>query len=49
MSMSNTEKAVKDVRCKTRRKFSTGEKIRIVLDGFSKKASVRNDEGHLSS
>jgi transposase len=49
MSMSNTEKAVKDVRRKTRRKFSSEEKIRIVLDSFSKKTSVRNDEGHLSS
>ena len=35
MSMSNTEKAVKDIRRKTRRKFSTEEKIRIVLDGCS--------------
>ena len=34
MSMSNTEKAVKDIRRKTRRKFSTEEKIRIVLDGL---------------
>ena len=30
MSMSNTEKTVKDIRRKTRRKFSTEEKIRIV-------------------
>ena len=29
MSMSNTEKTVKDIRRKTRRKFSTEEKIRI--------------------
>ena len=35
MSMSNTEKnAVKDIRRKTRRKFSTEEKIRIVLEGL---------------
>ena len=34
MSMSNTEKTVKDIRQKTRRKFSTEEKIRIVLDGL---------------
>ena len=34
MSMSNTEKTVKDIRRKTRRKFSTEEKIRIVLDGL---------------
>ena len=35
MSMSNTEKKVKDIRRNTRRKFSTEEKIRIVLDGLS--------------
>jgi len=34
MSMSNTEKHVKDIRLKTRRKFSSEEKIRINLDGF---------------
>ena len=34
MSMSNTEKTVKDIRRKTRRKHSTEEKIRIVLDGL---------------
>ena len=34
MSMSNTEKKVKDIRRNTRRKFSTEEKIRIVLDGL---------------
>lgn len=31
MSMSNTEKSVKEIRRKTRRKFSTEEKIRTVL------------------
>ena len=40
MSMSNTEKAVKDIRRKTRRKFSTEEKIRIVLDGLRGESSV---------
>ena len=30
MSMSNTEKTVKDIRRNTRRKFSTEEKIRTV-------------------
>ncbi|NQX87858.1 MAG: transposase [Halioglobus sp.] len=40
MSMSNTEKTVKDVRRKTRRKFSTEEKIRIVLDGLHGECSV---------
>ena len=34
MSMSNTEKVVKDIRRKTRRKLLTEEKIRIVLDGL---------------
>ena len=33
MSMSNTEKTVKDVRRKTRRKFSTEEKIGVAPDG----------------
>ena len=32
--MSNTEKTVKDIRRKTRRKLSTEEKIRIDLDGL---------------
>ena len=35
MSMSNTEKHVKDIRRNTRRKFSSEEKIRIVLDEYS--------------
>jgi transposase len=34
MSMSNTKKVVKEIRRQTRRKFSTEEKIRIVLDGL---------------
>ena len=40
MSMSNTEKVVKDIRRKTRRKFSTEEKIRIVLDGLRGECAV---------
>jgi hypothetical protein len=36
MSMSNTTKRVKEIRRKTRRKFSSEEKIRIVLDGLHK-------------
>ena len=40
MSMSNTEKAVKDIRRNTRRKYSTEEKIRIVLDGLRGEDSV---------
>ena len=36
MSMSNTEKTVKDIR----RKFSTEEKIRIVLDGLRGESSI---------
>jgi transposase len=34
MSMSNTNKRVKEIRRKTRRKFSLEEKIRIVLEGL---------------
>ncbi|MDG2048513.1 MAG: hypothetical protein P8J79_14980 [Halioglobus sp.] len=40
MSMSNTEKKVKDIRRNTRLKFSTEEKIRIVLDGTSAPSSA---------
>ena len=40
MSMSNTEKAVKDILRKTRRKFSAEEKIRIVLDGLRGESSI---------
>ena len=40
MSMWNTEKTVKDICRKTRRKFSTEEKIRIVLDGLRGESSV---------
>jgi transposase len=38
--MSNTEKHVKDIRRKTRRKFSSEEKIRIVLDRIRGEYSV---------
>jgi len=40
MSMSNTEKHVKDIHRNTRRKFSSEEKIRIVLDGIRGEYSV---------
>ena len=40
MSMSNTEKAVKDIRHNTRRMFSTEEKIRIVLNGLRGESSI---------
>ena len=40
MSMSNTEKTVKDIRRNTRRKFSTEEKIRIVLEGLRGESSI---------
>ena len=40
MSMSNTEKTVKDIRRKTRRKHSTEEKIRIVLEGLRGEMSI---------
>jgi hypothetical protein len=34
MSVSNTTKRVKEIRRKTHRKFSSEEKIRIVLEGL---------------
>ncbi|MFT6956970.1 MAG: transposase [Halieaceae bacterium] len=40
MSMSNTENAVKDIRRNIRRKFSSEEKIRIVLDGLRGECSI---------
>lgn len=40
MSMSNSEKQVKDIRRRTRRKFSSEEKIRIVLDGLRGEYSI---------
>ncbi len=40
MSMSNTEKIVKDIWRKTRRSFSTEEKIRIVIDGLRGELSI---------
>ena len=40
MSMSNTETAVKDIHRKTRRKHSTEEKIRIVLEGLRGEMSI---------
>jgi len=40
MSMSNIEKIVKDIRRNTRRKFSTEEKIRIVLEGLRGESST---------
>ena len=48
MCMSNTEKTVKDIRRNTRRKFSTEEKVRIVLDALRGESSIaelylRND------
>ena len=43
MSMSNTEKTVKDIRRKTRRKHSTEEKIRIVLEGLRGEMSIRRE------
>ena len=40
MSMSNTTKRVKEIRSNTRRKFSSEEKIRIVLDGLRGESSI---------
>ena len=41
MSVSNTTKRVKEIRWKTRRKFSSEEKIRIVLEGLRGECSGR--------
>ena len=40
MSMSNTTKRVKEIRRKTLRKFSSEEKIRIVLEGLRGEGSI---------
>ena len=40
MSMSNTEKTVKDILRKIRRKHSTEEKIRVVLEGLRGEMSI---------
>jgi len=40
MSVSNTTKRVKEIRRKTRRKFSSEEKIRIVLEGLRGEGSI---------
>ena len=40
MSMFNTEKTLKDIRRKTRRKHSTEEKIRIVPEGLRGEMSI---------
>ena len=40
MSMSSSEKQVKEIRRNTRRKFSSEEKIRIVLDGLRGEYSI---------
>jgi len=44
MSRSNTTKRVKENRRKTHRKFSSGEKIRIVLDGLRGESSIARFE-----
>ncbi len=40
MSVSNTTKRVKEIRRKTRRKFSSEEKTRIVLEGLPGECSI---------
>jgi hypothetical protein len=40
MSVSNTTKRVKEIRRKTRCKFSSEEKIRIVLEGIRGECSI---------
>ena len=47
MSLSNTEKHVKDIRRKTRRKFSSEEKIRIVLDGVRRQNLLDRSDSSL--
>ena len=39
-SVSNTTKRVKEIHHKTRRKFSSEEKIRIVLEGVRGESSI---------
>jgi transposase-like protein len=48
MSMSNSEKRVKGIRRNTRRKFSTEEKIRIVLSGLRDESSIAELYGKAS-
>ncbi len=40
MNMSNTTKRAREIHRKTRRKFSSEEKIRIVLDGLRGESSI---------
>ena len=40
MSKYDSEKVVKDIRRRTRRKYSAEEKIRIVLDGLRGEDSI---------
>jgi transposase len=40
MSVSNTTKRVKEIRRNTRRKFSSEEKIRFVLEGLRGESSM---------
>ena len=47
MSMSNTTKRVKEIRWNIRSKFSSEEKIRIVLDGL--RGSQVFFQGHRTS
>ena len=39
-SNASVEKAVQDIRCKTRRRHSTEEKTRISLEGFQGEESI---------
>jgi len=40
MSVLNTTKRVKEIRRKTRRKFSSEDKVRIVLEGLRGECSI---------
>ena len=46
MSMSNTTKRIKEIRRKTRRKFSSEEMIRIVLDGLRGESCFIGSDQH---
>ena len=48
-SKSTVEKRIKDIKRKTRRRFNTKEKIRIVLEGIQGETSIAEHEGSRKS
>ena len=48
-SRSTVEKRIKDIKRKTRRRFNTEEKIRIVLEGIKGETSIAEHEGSRKS